>query len=516
MKENGIGISALKISILLFGVKLLGLVKQVLIMSICGATYETDVYFVATGVLFSICTIIISAFTTPLLALHTDCLVKNGREASNALINAAIKIAFPITAVITCFLLFFPRPVAKALAPAYEGERFELLCHAIQIVSVIFVFCGVQYVLNVVLETEKRFLPGRFFGLFHNFFVSAAVLFLYPKFGISSLLYAFVCAVVIQCVQIAWNTRNLFSFSRKSVMGKEDMRGLLYMMVPLLVGNAIYEINDIVDKQIASGLGEGSISHLTSGASINEMVTTLVISAVSSVLFVHFSTWIAQGNHQKVGEQLKTSVESLIVILIPVMVVCLICGEDIVTILYGRGSFDGIAIENTTKVVMGYALGFCAQAIRANFVRVYYAFQNTKTPMINGAISILLNISLSLILSRFLGVGGIAVATSVSIMFASLLMLPGIKKLIPGFNLKRVVTEGAKALGMTLVLLPVGYFFRAALSLNVYFRFTLTGTFILLSYVAGGYLLNIRVIRTFPQIFQKRGETLDSNEKGNS
>ena len=71
------------------------------------------------------------------------------------------------------------------------------------------------------------------------------------------------------------------------------------------MGNAIYEINDIVDKQIASSLGHGSVSFLSYGASINEIVSTLIISSVSTVLFSHYATWIAEGAIKKIEDSIK-------------------------------------------------------------------------------------------------------------------------------------------------------------------------------------------------------------------
>lgn len=85
------------------------------------------------------------------------------------------------------------------------------------------------------------------------------------------------------------------------------------------------------------------------------------------------------------------------------MVMCFVGGDLIVGVLYGRGSFSTEAISRTNGVVIGYAAGFFFQAARATIVKVYYAFQDTKTPMINGAISVGVNVVLSITLSKFLG-----------------------------------------------------------------------------------------------------------------
>ncbi|WP_420704506.1 lipid II flippase MurJ, partial [Leuconostoc mesenteroides] len=89
-----------------------------------------------------------------------------------------------------------------------------------------------------------------------------------------------------------------------------------------------------------------------------------------------------------------------------------------------------------SHVVYGYAAGFLFQALRSNLVRIFYAFQNTRIPMMNGAIAVALNIFLCITLSRFIGVGGISLATSISMFIVSMLLFPRIKRFIPGFSMR--------------------------------------------------------------------------------
>ena len=495
MKEKSIFSSALKLSTLLFVSKLAGLLKQMMIVAICGTTYQTDVYFVATGVLFALSSILFSAFSTPLLTIHTERLINGGRERSNALINASLKVTVPVSLLITGLIISFAPYVAKGLAPSFEGEQLALLIRAVRVMAFIFTFGGIYFVVGIILETEKDFLPGRCINLFQNVFVALATIFLFPDYGIMSMIYAFVAAVAVQMILILWKTRKLFRLSLSDGSEKEAIKKILRLMVPLLIGSAIYEVNDIVDKQIASGLGDGSISMLTCGASVNEIITTLVITAVSSVLFAHYATWIVEGKLRKVSEQLRSSMEYLITLLLPVMIVCLICGDNVVSVLYQRGNFDAVAVRNTAPVVMGYAAGFCFQAVRANFVKVFYAFQDTKTPMINGAIAIAINITLSIILSKYLGVGGIALATSISMMVVSALLLPGIRRRLPDFSIRSLLPECGKALVITALLFPCAYAIKKAVGENTYIQLGCVGAFVVLAYVGMGWLFRLRTIK---------------------
>ena len=59
---------------------------------------------------------------------------------------------------------------------------------------------------------------------------------------------------------------------------------------------------------------------------------------------------------------------------------------------------------------------------------IFYSFKNSRTPVINSSIGIILNIILNIILSKYLGVSGIALATSISTIFISILLFYNLKK----------------------------------------------------------------------------------------
>ena len=495
-RKNSIIGSTLLLTVAMLLIKILGLAKKSIIASVCGATVETDAFFIASEVIVALCTVFFSSISISLLSMHTNRLLKQGRESSNNLINAVLRVFVPIACVIAILFVTFSNEVAKALAPSYKGTQLNELSDYIRIMAIMFVFTCYYLIINVVLETDKRFLPGKGQSFFQNLFVIIAALIFYPQMGVSALLWSFVLAGFIQCVQITWNARKTFKLVKgRNLDEKESIKKLVLLAVPLLLGNAIYEINDIVDKQISSGLGHGGVSVLSYGASINEIVTTLVVGSISTVLFSHYATWIAEGNVKRVGDNLQQSLEYLLAIIMPIMVMCFVAGDLVVGVLYGRGNFDADAVSRTTGVVIGYAAGFFFQAARANIVKVYYAFQDTKTPMVNGAISVCINIILSIVLSKFIGAAGIAFATSIAMLVVTLLLIPGVKKYISTFSLKSSLFDFFKILIATGIVWITALWIRDIISGNTYLQFIIMGSYIVLSYVFLIILFKVKCVK---------------------
>ncbi len=498
--KNSIVKSTMQVTIIVFIIKVLGVLKQSVMASVCGATKETDAYFIATGVIIALCSAVFSSISISFLSIHTERLITRGRDEANNLVNAVLRVFIPISVVIALVFICFSYQIAQVLAPSYDASEINILSKYIRLMSIMFVFSCYYLIINVVLETNKSFLPGKGQNLFQNLFIIIATLFLYRYYGILSLIYAVIFSGFIQCIQITWNARDLFKVKKNLYPEKQTIKKLISISLPLIIGNAIYEINDIVDKRIASGLAEGSISTLSFGASINEIVTTLIISSLSTVLFAHFSSWVTEEKYEKIGNSLIKSLEVLLVIIMPIMIMCFICSDCIVDILYGHGGFGRAEVLRTSGVVIGYAVGFFFQATRANIVKVYYAFQDTTRPMVNGAISISINICLSFILSKYLGVSGIAFATSIAMIISTFLLLPRIYKYLPNFSLKLISKEFLKVIVVSLIVGTIGIIIRSNLEMNSIITLFLVG-----SIVVGMYLLLLILFKVncVKEIFKK-------------
>lgn len=499
-KEKKILFSTMQVTAITLFVKFLGLIKQSVLAACCGATMETDAFFLATGMMVNLSTIIFSAISISLLTIHTNVLLQQGRVASNRLINAVLKFFVPLAAVLTAIFYSFSPVIAKILAPAYQGRELSILADYIRIMSVSFILWCYFLTVNVVLETDKQFVQGKGQGLFQNIFLILGAMFFYPKYGMKVLVYAFLLSGVAQCLLVTWCARDRLEVVINSRESNKYVKQLAAVAFPLLLGNAMYEVNTIVDGQVATGLGAGRASILNYGATINDMVVGVIVTSVSTVLFSHFSTWIAKKEIDTVELNLRRILEILSLVLFPVMIICVIAGDQIVEIFYGRGSFGAKEIGMTYGVVIGYALGFLFQAARSNLVKVYYVFQDSKRPMVNGLLAINLNVTLSITLSKPLGVAGIALATSISMAFVTVLLFIGIKRYLPNFSMMKSHREIGKGALSAVVTTVVVFELRKILHINLVASFLIEGIAVVMLYI--GLLLflkseNIRVVQKY-------------------
>lgn len=506
IKKN-IYFSSIILTAFIIFIKLLGLIKHVVIAQNIGANFETDAFYIATGVIGHLSILVFSSLSITLLSMYSEKKENENINKANNLISASLNFFIPIAFLITIIFYFFSPAIAKVLAPSYEGEQLTILIRYIKIMSFSFIPCCYYLIGNAILEEEKIFVPGRFKDLFQHLFVIISALFLYEKYGIDSLVYSFLFASIVQAIIIYFKIKKYYKYKFSLELlknNKSSLKLLLLLSLPLLIGNAVYEINDIVDKQISTSLSFGYATLLTYGATLNEIVTGVVINSISVVLFSNFATYVAKKDFANVEKKLIEVMNVLVALLIPIMIIFIICGYDLTNIFYGSGRLTNNDLYNIYFVLIGYSIGFVFQAFRSIFSKVLYAFKKTKVTMVNGIITITINIVLSLIFSSMFGLWGVALATSVSLLFGIILLFFDIKKVLPNITIRKLTFEYWKLFISGIVTACVSFIFHYYMIYSSIINVIIISFLTFIIYGSLLYLLKWRELEKLKYIFIKK------------
>lgn len=161
---------------------------------------------------------------------------------------------------------------------------------------------------------------------------------------------------------------------------------------------------------------------------------------------------VAKNNIEGVKNILSEIISVLGLLIIPSTIGSMIFSEEIITLLFTRGAFDKHATELTSTALFFYSIGLFSFGIREFLSRVFYTLGDTKIPMINGVIGVILNIILNVVLSRIIGLGALALATSIAGTVTSVLLYNGLRKKIGPIGLKVIGMSMAKVLLASIVM----------------------------------------------------------------
>jgi putative peptidoglycan lipid II flippase len=205
-------------------------------------------------------------------------------------------------------------------------------------------------------------------------------------------------------------------------------------------------MNVWVDTVISTYIGEGSAAAIGFSARLLDFVYGLAVIPVTGIAFSYMSECAAKKDYQKMLEILWRTVRLMLFAIVPVVAVAVPSARDIVQIVYQRGQFTSEATLLTGSALIWYLPGLIGTAAHVFLLRVFYVLQDTKTPMLCGVASVSVNISLSIALSRTMGISGIALATSIGSALSALLLLIALRRKLGPLGFGKTAADVCKML----------------------------------------------------------------------
>ncbi|NMA86226.1 MAG: murein biosynthesis integral membrane protein MurJ [Tissierellia bacterium] len=450
--------SAAMIAIFTLISKFLGFLREILIAYTYGSGYETDTYFLAMTATVIIMTIVGAALNTTLVPIFTEIDQKRGKEGKLEFLNNILNMIFFLSIILALLGFVFSPKIIKILARGFEGEQFQLAVKLNRIGLPIIVFLGFTYVFSGFLHSSEIFGPPAIMGLPYNLVFIIFLVFFAKEGKIESLMLVSVIAASTQfLIQLPAVKYQGYKYSLDIDLKDPYLQKALFLVIPVLIGSAVHQLNIIVDKTLASGLAEGSISALTYSSRINDLIISVFVMAITTVVFPMLSKAFNEENYLQVKKIMGLGINIILIVTVPATIGIILLAEPMIKIFFERGAFTETATLMTSKALVFYSLGLIGSSIRMLLNRVYYSFQDTRSPMINGITAVAANIGLNLLLIDSMGHAGLALATSISTTFASLLLFINIRKQLGRIGIRQYLICFFKSLFASIIMGVVVY-----------------------------------------------------------
>lgn len=420
--------------------KVLGFSRDLVLASTYGAGVISDAYLMALSIptilfLGSFCVAIQNTY----MPLFTEIDKQKGREDSLKFTSNVMNLIIILSIFVIILGLIFTEPLVKLFAMGFEGERLSLTVQFTKIILFSIGIVCITYVVKAYLEIHDNFLVTGLMPLPYNIAIIASII-LSKNLGLNTLAYGTVIAFLIQFLVLIPSARKKgFKYQFKVDVKDVNVKKMALLIVPVLVGASITQVNNLIDKNLASTLAEGSISAINYAYKLNIFVTGMFVASITSVIYPLFSRLISENNMEKLKETLSTSINAVMLIIVPVSIGAFVLAKPIVELLFERGEFTSQDTIVTANVLACYAIGMLASGVRDILVRVYYSLQDTKTPMKNSIICVVFNVVFNLMLIKYLGAPGLALATSISAILSVLFLTFNLRKKIGRINGKIMI-----------------------------------------------------------------------------
>lgn len=404
--------TALIITIISLGSKLIGFSREVVLAYFYGTTYVVDAYLMAVaipGIVFGWITSLSVSYTP----IYMDVKVKLGDEKSLRFTNNIISIAITISLICAVLGVVFSSQLTSMSAPGFEGEVYDLTVEFVKVSVFSVVFTVFAQILTSYLNCNDRFILSNISTLVISS-TQLLVIFLSSKFGKEVLIYGTVLSNMVQLIVLYIFSGKIGYRFKYELKITPEIKQAFIILAPIFVSSMLAQINSFVNKVFASGLVEGSISALNYSGIIRMFVYYIFTIALTTMIYPMLSKSIAENDMETVKRIVTKAINIVIILFIPLTVGAIILSQPAIFFVYERGEFGRNSTMMTSAALRMYFIGLAALALRDVLTKVFYSMQDTKATMYVSILTVSACVLFSVVLVKPMQHVGLALASSLS------------------------------------------------------------------------------------------------------
>lgn len=222
------------------------------------------------------------------------------------------------------------------------------------------------------------------------------------------------------------------------------VREIAHLMTPGIFGTAIYQINFSVSRLLAFSLDDASATYLYTINRLMEFPIGVFAVAVSTVIYPLIASHAVKRDFAAMALDFQKGIRLILVINIPAAAGLALLSGPIVRLIFRHGQVTQADAHNMGLLLAIMAVGLPFFSVVNLMVRAFYAVKDTKTPVRVALVDFFINIAVSLILIRFLGVVGIVIASTTAIIAQTVLLERALVRRLPDMHFAPLLPSIAK------------------------------------------------------------------------
>lgn len=431
-----------------FGIdKIIGFFRALKVTQHFGLSYELDVFNVANNIPDLLSALISGgALGVALIPVLSEYIQRKGKPSAWDLFSRILNFAFITTALIAILVsIFAPWLVEHIIAPGFPLEQKALTVELLRLDLFAILIFSISGLVMAGLQANQHFLFPAMAPSLYNLGQIFGIMVLAPEngiqigsvtlpafgFGIHGLVYGVIIGAFLHlAIQIPGLIKHEFKWSPKIDLKHPGVRQVLTLLGPRVATMLFIQMFFTVRDNLASGLGEGSVSALNLGWFIMQVPETLIGTAIAIAFLPTISEIFVLGDKNEFKESINKAVRALMALTIPVAFLMIVGLRPLIQVAFP--AFDAAGIELVLMASRVYLVGLASHALLEICSRSFYAQKDAKTPLYAAAFNAFLYLGLAIYLSRIMNSTGIALANTIAFTTEMLLLLYLLNRRYPG------------------------------------------------------------------------------------
>lgn len=394
-------------------VKIAATGKEFVVAGIYGRSDAMDAFLAAFLIPNLLVNLIAESMNQALIPTLIRIKIQEGHVRAQQLLSSSMLWMCVLLTAASLAMAALARAIFPLIASGFTADKLHLSIRLFYALLPVVLLTGIATNCTAVLNTLHRFALPAFAQLVMPLSIVAGALLLHKQWGIWVVVYATVFGALLHAACVAWLMHARGYRFQLHWYGNNHATGeVARQYAPVLLSSVVASGGLLVDQAMAAMLPAGSVSALVFANRFVSVVVMLMAGAVSSALTPYLSRMIAERDWPGCRRSLRTWSRAMAAVSLPLAVALILSAQPLVRVTLQHGAFGPKDTAVVTSVLAMYAIQIPFYVVSRVFYRFIVAMRRTDLILYCGVLNLALDVILNLLLMRWMGVAGIALATS--------------------------------------------------------------------------------------------------------
>lgn len=429
------------------------MLKEMLVAGYFGVSKTMDSYYAALTIPDSIIGAIFSPFTILFIPIFIKYKLEN-EDAANRLVSTISNFMLLVLLGASLLVFAFAGAVIRYASPGLDAETALTAVKILRIISFSMFFGGAVNILTGILNALEIFLWPAISGVFITLSTIFLILVFADKWGVSVVGWGLLVGTVLQAVFL-FPFAGKYGFKHYSTLdlSHPEIKKALNLVLILLIGSVLSNLNSVINRFLASWLPGGSIAALAYAGKLVQVPSIIFSSSIAAAIYPFLAAQAAENKIEDIKYTVSMSIRMSGFIFIPLGVMMMVLARPAIQLLFQRGAFDAAATDLTSQVFMFYSLQLFSGYALVILMRLLFAFQDLMVILKVLAVNVVLNLVMSVIFIKLFNppACGIALSSSLGAFVTAVLYFLALKKRVSNLHGLAILRSLSRITAVSLV-----------------------------------------------------------------
>ena len=379
--------------------QILGILKYRLLVALFGASSDLGVFFAAFRIpdfLFQV--VIAGALSASFIPIFTEYLSKEKKREAFEFTSALITIGLVFFMIVSAVIIVFAYQLSSIIAPGFSRQELILMSNLMIIIQLSQVFFILGTIFTATLQSFQHFVIPGLASAFYNFGIILGLIIFSHFLGIGifgAAIGVLVGSILFCLVQLPTLDATGFRYVAVFKAGGGIIK-LMKLMIPRSMTLIIGQISATANVFFASFLSARSLVIFDLAQTLAAAPVLLLGQSIAQATFPSLS--LKAEDRKQFLSIFTSSFNQIIYLTLPISAIFIVLRIPLVRLFYGASKFDWAATVETGLTLAYFSIALTASALLPLLSRAFYAFKDSRTPLILTIISVAVNITLSYLL----------------------------------------------------------------------------------------------------------------------